>query len=195
MTSSDRQPTEPAEPAYADRAYRSGGGIVGGVLILALGAWLGGDALIRGEGRVPWVALAALVFAVPLVVAYTVRPAVFANNDRLRVRNPFRVITLPWASVEGLRSGYTTEVYAKGGTKYQVWAIPVSIRARKKARKAGAGADKAPSDEAVTELNEIAEREAKSPTAQGDPEIRWAYEILIPAAAGAALLGALLLIG
>ncbi|MFP3988339.1 PH domain-containing protein [Streptomyces sp. E11-3] len=190
MTSSDRQS---AEPAYADRIFRSGGGIVGGVLLLALGAWLGGDALIRGEGRVPWLALAAMLFAMPLVVAFTLRPAVFANDDRLRVRNPFRTITLPWASVDGLRSAYTTEAYVRDGVKYQLWAIPVSIRARKKARKPGA--DRAPSDQAVDELNEIAESHAQSPGAQGEPEVRWAYEVLVPCAVGAVLLAALLLFG
>ena len=93
----------------------------------AIGAWLGIDAMIRGEGRAPWLALAGLLFAVPLVIAFTVRPAVFAGQDRLRVRNPFRTITLPWASVEAVRAGYSSEVLA-GGAKYQMWAIPVSLR-------------------------------------------------------------------
>ncbi|MGO4424824.1 PH domain-containing protein, partial [Streptomyces sp. MCAF7] len=93
--------TADQETEYADRVYRSPGGIAGGVLLLAIGAWLGIDAMIRGEGRAPWLALAGLLFAVPLVIAFTVRPAVFAGQDRLRVRNPFRTITLPWGSVEG----------------------------------------------------------------------------------------------
>ncbi|MEU1132429.1 PH domain-containing protein, partial [Streptomyces sp. NPDC005900] len=42
-----------AEPAYQDRAFRSPAGIAGGVLLLALGLWLGLDAVIRGEGRTP----------------------------------------------------------------------------------------------------------------------------------------------
>ncbi|MHC0431139.1 PH domain-containing protein [Streptomyces sp. O3] len=191
MTTSDRRS---ADPAYADRAYRSGAAIVGGVLLLAFAGWLGGDALIRGEGRAPWLALATLLCGVPLVVAFTLRPAVFAGETRLRVRNPFRTITLPWGAVDGLRSGYTTEAYVKGGgAKYQLWAVPVSIRARKKARKPGA--DRAPSDQTVDELNEIARSHAKDPAAQGEPEVRWAYEILAPAAAGAALLLALLALG
>src|SRR4051794_41749826 len=57
-----------------------------------------------GKGRTPWLALATLLLVVPLVGAFTVRPAVFAGQDRLRVRNPFRVIVLPWGQVEMLRS-------------------------------------------------------------------------------------------
>jgi hypothetical protein len=85
-----------------------------------------------------------MILVVPIVVAFTLRPAVFANDDRLRIRNPFRVIVVPWGQVAVLRSGYSNEVVAKSGTKYQLWAVPVSLRARKRAarqraRAAGAG--------------------------------------------------------
>ncbi|CAM5355853.1 PH domain-containing protein OS=Streptomyces tendae OX=1932 GN=GUR47_16210 PE=4 SV=1 [Streptomyces tendae] len=136
---------QPSGPVSKDRVYRSPAGISGGVLVLALALWLGIDALVSGEGDTRWKALAALVFLVPLVAAYTVRPAVFANDDRLRVRNPFRVIVLPWARVESFRSAYTNEVFGEGGAKYQLWSIPVSLRGRKKAarredRRAAGGA-------------------------------------------------------
>ncbi|GAB2777392.1 hypothetical protein GCM10027073_07330 [Streptomyces chlorus] len=122
-----------SEPKYADRVYRSTSGFVGGALILALACWLGVDAVVVGEGNTPWLALAALLFLVPLVAAYTLVPAVYANEDRLRVRNPFRTITLPWGRVVSLRSGYTNEVISDAGAKYQLWALPVSLRARKRA--------------------------------------------------------------
>src|SRR5206468_1785221 len=87
---------------------------------------------------------AALVFVVPLVFAFTLRPAVFAGADRLRVRNPFRTITVPWGAVEGVRAAYSSEVFA-GGKKYQLWAIPVSLRQRKKAvRQSARGAAEDP---------------------------------------------------
>ncbi|MEV5978082.1 PH domain-containing protein [Streptomyces sp. NPDC052114] len=201
-----------AEPAYQDRTFRSPAGIAGGVLLLALGAWLGIDAVIRGEGRTPWLALAGLLLAVPLVVAFTVRPAVYANDDRLRVRNPFRTIALPWASVATLRSGYSNEVLTNDGTKYQLWAIPVSLRGRKKAARRqsqaaasgdptaggrpfldpGRSSTRASGDQAMDELREISERQAGSESAQGEPAVRWAYEIVAPAAAGAVLLAVLL---
>ena len=109
MTESDGAPgpgpAAPQEPGYADRVYRSGPGIISGVLLLALAAWLIGDAVLKGTGRTPWVALAAApVFVLP-VIAYTLRPAVYANDRRLLVRNPLRTVVAPWAAVEGLRAG------------------------------------------------------------------------------------------
>jgi hypothetical protein len=217
----------PSEPASKDRVYRSLAGIVGGVLLLALVAWLGIDAVVSGEGSTPWKALAAMLFIVPLAVAYTVRPAVFANEERLRVRNPFRVLVLPWDQVASLRSGYSNEVFDRSGTKYQLWAIPVSLRARKKAAqredrriagdtrgrgglggltgRAGPGdpADgpvRAEGDRAMDELRALLEaREQRAPeqtdAAQGEVTVRWAYEIVAPAVAGAVLLAVLLAVG
>lgn len=192
---------------YQDRVFRSSAAIAGGVLLLALGGWLGVDALVRGEGTAPWLALATLLFLVPLVVAYTLRPAVFVNEDRLRIRNPFRTITLPWSCVGNLRAGYSNEVFDDTGVKYQLWAVPVSLRARKKAarQQSRAAVDdlsgrttltaasvRSPSDQTVEDLRELAERRGGAESAQGRPQIRWAYEILGPSAAGAVLLAVVL---
>ncbi|WKX70782.1 PH domain-containing protein [Streptomyces sp. XD-27] len=212
-SSAPRRPEPPEETPYADRVFRSSGGIAGGVLLLALGAWLGGDALLRGEGRTPWLALAGLLCLVPLVVAFTLRPAVFAGADRLRVRNPFRTITLPWASVEGVRAGYSSEVLA-GGATYQLWAVPVSIRQRKRAARQQSraaaedpfgrtsahtrGGDpelRAPADQIIDDLRELAEDNASRETAQGEPEVRWAFEVIAPSVAGAVLMIVLFLVG
>lgn len=196
---------------YADRVYRSPGGMVGGVLLLGLGGWLGIDAILRGEGRTPWLALAGLLFAVPVVIAFTVRPAVYAGADRLLVRNPFRTITLPWASVDTLRASYTSEVLA-GGATYQLWAVPVSLRQRKRAarqqnrdaasptslgRTPGPGATpdrRAQADQTMDDLRELAESNAGRDGAQGEPEVRWAFEVIAPTLAGAVLLVIMLLI-
>lgn len=129
------QPSEPqpSGPVYKDRVYRSPAGIVGGVLLLGIGGWLGIDAVVVGHGRTPWLALAVLLMAVPLITAFTLRPAVYANEERLRVRNPFRVIVLPWSQVAAVRSSYTNEAVSNAGQKFQLWAIPVSLRGRKRA--------------------------------------------------------------
>ncbi|NED79092.1 PH domain-containing protein, partial [Streptomyces sp. SID11233] len=94
-------------PAAPDRIYRSPAGIAAGVFLLILGGWLGADAIVLGEDRTPWIAIAALLCVIPLVIAFTLRPAVYANTERLRVRNPFRTIVLPWKAVAALRSGYS----------------------------------------------------------------------------------------
>ncbi|WP_229820841.1 MULTISPECIES: PH domain-containing protein [Streptomyces] len=209
------QPAGDGGPADKDRAYRSGGGIAGGLVVLVIAGWLGVDAVVTGQGRTPWLALAALLLVVPLATAFSLRPAVFTNDERLRVRNPFRVIVLPWAAVASLRSGYSNEVIDTAGTKYQLWAVPVSLRARKRAQRrqsrAGArpsaradlsgrtsletGPVRAPSDQIMQDLNELAEGRAKAPGAQGEPSVRWAWEVIGPAVAGAVLLAVLLVVG
>ncbi|MCX4691398.1 PH domain-containing protein [Streptomyces sp. NBC_01408] len=215
MSSQQQQPT--GEPVYDDRVYRSSMGVVSGVLMLALLAWLCGDGVLRGDGDTPWIALAAALFLVPLVVAFTIRPAVFANEDRLRIRNPFRIIELPWAAVDAVRSGYSVEALAEG-SKYQLWAVPVSLRERKKVNKqhlrgaAGRAGGRGPAtpeakshvpaepqrataDRIAEELQGLAERGASRPGAQGSVRVRWSYEVIAPAVAGALLLTVLLATG
>ncbi|MFE9373610.1 PH domain-containing protein [Streptomyces sp. NPDC006711] len=208
-------PTPPAEPAYADRTYRSSAGIAGGALLLALCLWLGIDAVFQGHGNAPWLALAVLLCVVPLIVAFSLRPAVFASADRLLVRNPFRTITLPWSAVADVRAGYSSEVYAHSGRKYQMWAIPVSLRGRKRAARQQARAaalgdrrgasvsadvtdDKArlaAADQSIRDLRDLAEQGASREGAQGTVSVRWAYEVIAPAVAGALVFAILLAIG
>ncbi|MGW5846783.1 PH domain-containing protein [Streptomyces sp. NPDC055254] len=212
--SSQQPPVD--EPVHHDRVYRSHTAVVTGVLLLALIAWLCGDAVVRGSGTTAWIALAVALGAVPLTVAFTIRPAVFAGADRMRVRNPFRVVELPWAAVDAVRAGYSAEVLAEG-SKYQLWSVPVSLRERKKATRQGLsrrggltgtglaapqakpGGPVAPpranADRVVDELRELAERGASRPGAQGGVRVRWAYEIIVPAAVGTVLLIALLATG
>lgn len=198
---------QPSEPDR-DRVFRSSMGIAGGVFLLALALALGGDSIVRGHGRTPWLALAGLILVIPLIVAFTLRPAVFAGPERLRIRNPFRTITLPWGAVADVRAGYSSEALGQDGRKYQLWAIPVSLRQRKRAARQAARASQddphsrtsvtadvrdtkarvAPADQSVADLRELAERQGGLPEAQGEPQIRWAYEVIAPAVAGLVLL-------
>ncbi|MFG3055573.1 PH domain-containing protein [Kitasatospora sp. NPDC048239] len=215
MTESDGKPHQgPAapdgEPVYADRVYRSIPGVISGVLLLAVAGWLIGDAVLNGTGKTPYVSLAAVpVFAFP-VIAYTLRPAVLANSRRLVVRNPLRTITAPWAAVDALRAGYSVELLAEG-RKFQVWAVPVSLRQRKRAarveRRGGVerhasrlgtafarptptvveGApdpNRAWSDQVVGVLQELAERNAARPDAAGPVVVRWCWWIIAPTLLG-----------
>ncbi|MFJ5738253.1 PH domain-containing protein [Streptomyces microflavus] len=211
-------PTPPAEPQYADRTYRSTAALVCGVLLLALIAVMAGDALIQGEGQAPWFALAALLTAVPLIVAFTLRPAVFVNDERIRIRNPFRTIRLPWTEVADVRAGYSSELIATGGTKYQLWAVPVSLRDRKRASRVagraphkdaygrfspGAAADAhrhtvppvAAADQTIVELRGLAEKAGDPAGGTTTGSVRWAYEVIAPAAAGIVLFVVLAAIG
>ncbi|MFF1299256.1 MULTISPECIES: PH domain-containing protein [unclassified Streptomyces] len=207
-----------------DRIYRSPAGIAGGALLLAIVLWLGIDALVQGEDRTPWLALASMILALPLIVAFTVRPAVYANEDRLRIRNPFRVIVLPWGQAAALRSGYSNEVVAESGDKFQLWAVPVSLRARKRAARkdaraergggtglrlgfGGGGAAPAPApapdagparaetDKIMDDLRQLMETRGTAESAQGEVTVRWAYEIFAPVIAGAVLLVILIATG
>lgn len=227
MTTSDHQPPEPgpSAPESRDRVFRSNAGIVAGVFLLAIALWLGIDAIVRGHGRAPWLALAALILVIPVVTAFTLRPAVYVNEERLRIRNPLRVIVLPWGSVAAVRSGYSNEVVSSDGAKYQLWAVPVSLRGRKRANRQTArlaagetrgpglgpgfgparggasrggltdGPIRAQGDEIMHGLRELAEAQEHSGHAQGEPTVRWAYEVIGPAVAGAVLLAILLAIG
>lgn len=125
-------PQTPQQPKYADRAFRSPMGVVGGVLLLAFGIWLVTDAIAYGAGHAPLLALAWLLLAAPLVIAFTLRPVVYVSDARMLVRNPLRTITIPWARVETVHAKYSTEVVTDDAT-YQLWSVPVSMRARKRA--------------------------------------------------------------
>ncbi|MCC9687925.1 PH domain-containing protein [Streptomyces sp. MNU103] len=207
------------------------------MLVLAIVAWLGIDAVVVGEGRTPWLALAVMLFLGPVVFAYTLRPAVFVNDDRLRIRNPLRLIVLPWGQVASLRSGFSNEVVDESGTKYQLWALPVSLRARSKAARHDARAARAAAraDARGGQGGSGSGRGRGAPWAgcrgrrrsgggrrpgqpagrvgprrtgpwtncvsctsggrgagdAGEVTVRWAYEIIAPAVAGAVLLGVL----
>ncbi|MFJ1756780.1 PH domain-containing protein [Kitasatospora sp. NPDC088134] len=218
MTESDRTPDQGSAadgPQYADRVYRSVPGLIAGVMLLGIAGWLIVDAVLNGTGATPWVALcAAPVFALP-VAAYTLRPAVKANDRRLLVRNPLRTIVAPWAAVEGLKAGYSVELFA-GGRKFQVWAVPVSIRQRKRAhrratravaegdprtgagrsrghREHGLDPSRAWSDAVVASLQEQAERNAHQPGAAGEVRVAWCWWVIAPTLVGlVALVGVIL---
>ncbi|MDH6140722.1 MULTISPECIES: PH domain-containing protein [Kitasatospora] len=215
MTESDGTPdpgtAAPAdEPKYADQVFRSMPGIISGVMLLLVAGWLIVDAMVSSTGKTPWVALAAApVFAFP-VIAYTLRPAVTAGLDRVVIRNPLRTVTVPWAEVEGLRAGYSAELLA-GGRSFQMWAVPVSLRQRKKAnrrvaRSAAEGDPRAKlaaeararrgavpgapdpnrawSDQVVDLLREQAERNAVRPSAKGEITVAWCWWVIAPTLAG-----------
>ncbi|MFC7217332.1 PH domain-containing protein [Streptomyces polyrhachis] len=222
MSSSSPTPSSesagPAEngPQYADRVYRSVSGIAGGVLLIAASLALGVDGLVRGSAYTRVVVGFGLLWWLPLLFAYTVRPAVFASADRLRVRNPLRTLTVPWRTVAALRPALTNELYVDD-RKYQLWAIPVSLRGRKRAARrelrgagrAARGGDpgtepmlhvdekdvRSMGDRSMAELQELLTAAADRPGAQGAMTVRWAWELIAPIAVGAVALLVTVLVG
>jgi hypothetical protein len=125
------QATKSGSPEYADRVYRSMPSVISGALMIALVLWLGIDSIVQGSSRAALEAAAAMLLLVPLLVGYTIWPSVRANATRMVVRNPLRTITVPWTDVDSLRAALSVEVRA-GEKKFQIWALPVSLRQRKR---------------------------------------------------------------
>ena len=120
-----------AAPVYADQVFRSYPSVATGAVILLLVLWMCVDAMLVGKGRAPLEGAAVLLLLAPLIGAFTLWPCVRANAERLIVRNPFRTVTARWTEVESLQAALSVELRS-GGRKYQVWALPVSMRQRKR---------------------------------------------------------------
>ncbi|MFE5333252.1 PH domain-containing protein [Embleya sp. NPDC056575] len=170
--------------------YRSRPAMAVGVLLIAVGLWMVIDTLIRGDGDTKWLAIAVVVFFAILVVALTLRSAVLVGPERLVIRNPFRTIVVPWGAVERVRAEYSIEVRADDRSFY-IWAIPVSLRERKRAlRQQGRAAAEDPygrggahdlpqlshADQVVDDLRGMSEQFAKAST--GPVRVHWSPEIL-----------------
>jgi hypothetical protein len=202
----DAEPAADTEPVYADHAYRSLPSLVAGVLLLIVAGVMLGDALINSWGRVGLTVLAAVLLIAPLVVAFTLRPVVLANQNRVVVRNPFRTIEVPWSKFERIEAHLSTVLITSDGSKYQVWALPVSLRGRKRADRATARAmasgghrptpsaearaaqkrdpHRAATDSAVDNLVHLAEAGSERKGARGEVRARWSVWIAAPALIG-----------
>jgi hypothetical protein len=128
-------PTGPASGS-ADKptAYRGPGAVFGGgvVLLFCLG---GGLDLLVEEGTADMPGAAVMFLVAALAFAYGVYPAAFSGPDELVVRNPLRTITMPWSIVTRL-SAQLSFIAFTTTQRYTVWAVPVSIRDRRKAERA-----------------------------------------------------------
>ncbi|WP_406283164.1 PH domain-containing protein [Embleya sp. NBC_00896] len=169
--------------------YRSRPAMAVGVLLIAVGIWMIIDTLVRGEGRTKWLAIAMVIFFAVLVIALTLRSAVLVGPERLVIRNPFRTIVVPWGALERVRAEYSIEVRA-GDKSFHIWAIPVSLRERKRAlRQQGRSAAENPygqsqhdlpqlsrADQVVDDLRGMSEQFGKKST--GPVEVAWSMEII-----------------
>lgn len=182
-------------------AYRSKPAAFTGVVLLAVGLWLTIDTLVRGSGRTTLMVIGVVLAVGAVVFALTLRAAVFAGPERLVVRNPFRTIEIPWGAIDEVRAEYSLEIRAQGKS-FHIWAIPVSLRERKRALRANARAtaedpmdrghgsvhyipQAAIADHALGDLRGMAEQFAKEST--GDVKAVWYLPVLAPIVVGIVL--------
>jgi hypothetical protein len=123
-------PTGASQPAEKPTVYRGPGAVFGGAIVLLF--CLGGSIdLMVEEGATDLPGAAVMLLVAAFAFAYGVYPAAFSGTDALVVRNPLRTITMPWGAVTKLTSQLSYIAYT-AKQKYTVWAVPVSIRDRRK---------------------------------------------------------------
>jgi hypothetical protein len=123
-----------ADLAEKPTVYRGPGAVIGGAIVF-LFCFGGGLDLLAEEGTVDLVGVSVLFLVAVLGFAYGVYPAAFSGPDALVVRNPLRTIRLPWGIVTKV-SAQLSFIAFTTGQRYTVWAVPVSIRDRRKAERA-----------------------------------------------------------
>lgn len=121
------------QPSEKPTAYRGAAALIGGGLVL-LFCGFGSIDLMVESGTRDLVGAAILMLVAVLAWLYGVYPAAFAWTDRLVVRNPFRTIELPWHVVEELSARLSFIAHTETA-RYTVWAIPVSLRERRRSER------------------------------------------------------------
>ena len=120
-------------PNEKPTVYRGAAALIGGALV-ALFCLFGSIDLMVESGTRDLTGSAILMLVAVLAAVYGVYPAVFSWSDRLVVRNPFRTIDLPWEAVADLtaRLSFIAHTETK---RFTVWAIPVSLRDRRRSER------------------------------------------------------------
>jgi hypothetical protein len=132
MTTSPGPPQ--SGPAEKPTVYRGPGAVFGGaiVFLFCLG---GGLDLLAEEGTVDLVGVSVMFLVASLAFAYGIYPAAYCGPEALVVRNPLRSISLSWGIVTKLTAQLSFIAFTTAD-RYTVWAVPVSIRDRRKAERA-----------------------------------------------------------
>jgi len=126
-------PGPPPGPAEKPTVYRGPGAVFGGAIVFLF--CLGGAIdLIAEQGTVDLPGASAMLLVASLAFAYGVYPAAFSGPDALVVRNPLRTITVSWGIVTKLTAQLSFIAFTPV-QRYTVWAVPVSIRDRRKAER------------------------------------------------------------
>lgn len=127
-------------PAEKPTSYRTVGSLGTGALLVVFGA-IFLLAFGLGSEKHPVGSAVGLLMMVSGVVG-GIYPAAFSHSDRLTIRNPFRRIDISWPRVESVtaRLSMVVETVPEAGKsrKFTVWAVPVSMRERRKADRTAA---------------------------------------------------------
>ena len=108
--------------------------MVGGAVVILFCVGGAVDLLAEvGKADMPGASIMLLVAA--LAFAYGVYPAAFSGTDALVVRNPLRTITMSWGIVTKLTAQLSFIAHTTT-RRYTVWAVPVSLRDRRRAERA-----------------------------------------------------------
>jgi hypothetical protein len=108
--------------------------MVGGAVVMVFCVGGAVDLLAEnGKADLPGASIMFLVAA--LAFAYGVYPAAFSSPDSLVARNPLRTITLSWGIVTKLTAQLSFIAYTPT-RRYTIWAVPVSLRDRRRAERA-----------------------------------------------------------
>ncbi|MBR7831266.1 hypothetical protein KDK95_33480 [Actinospica sp. MGRD01-02] len=126
--------TTPASPVDKPTAYRGVSAVIGGAVVMLF--CIGGAVdLLAEEGTADMPGAAIMLLVAALAFAYGVFPAAFSGVDALVVRNPLRTITLSWGIVTKLTAQLSFIAFTPT-RRYTVWAVPVSLRDRRRAERA-----------------------------------------------------------
>jgi hypothetical protein len=125
-------------------------------VVVAVGLFLLGDAIVRGQWGVALRALPWILLVAWLLFAVLVRPSVVVTRDRLEVVNVWRRFELPWAAIDHLESRYQLRAHLVDGRLVRSWGAPA------------AGLDRAPravaEDQSLRAANSRAGRASLPPT-------------------------------
>lgn len=128
-------PTQPTHgPTDKPTVYRGPLALAGGVIVLLFCVAGALDLIIEvGSSDLP--GAAAMLLVGSLAFSYGIYPAAFSRDEALVVRNPLRTIELPWGAVTRLSARLSFIVHTTH-RRFTVWAVPVSVRDRRKADRA-----------------------------------------------------------
>nr|WP_017608161.1 PH domain-containing protein [Nocardiopsis xinjiangensis] len=87
------------------------------------------DVLLRGEGRMAWIASAFLAASVAGVYIMWLRPRVVSTERGLRMINPLREVFVPWSAVEWIDVLDVLRVHTPAGV-VRSWPLRESKRSK-----------------------------------------------------------------